>query len=61
MSQHIFLVLFGDIKLLNISDFTKILCCYFYINQQVIILAKVELKIKKVEHISTFDFYESGR
>jgi hypothetical protein len=37
--------LFGDIKLLNISDFTKILCCFFIINQQVIILAKVQLFI----------------
>ena len=54
VSQHIILVLFGDIKLLKFSDFTKILCCYFYINQQVIILAKVELYNKRTYFCTHF-------
>jgi hypothetical protein len=42
VSQHIIWVLFSDTKLLIFSDFTKLICCYFVINQQVILLAKVE-------------------
>jgi len=47
VSQHIIWVLFGDTKLLIFSRFTKLICCYFIINQQVILLAKVELLIKR--------------
>ena len=40
----------ADIKIQIFSDFTKLKCCYFYINQQVIILAKVELIHKKTTY-----------
>ena len=47
VSQHIIWVLFGDTKLLIFSDFTKLICCYFVINKQVILLAKVEFFINQ--------------
>jgi hypothetical protein len=42
VSQHIVLDLFDDIKLLKFSDFAKLICCFFVVYQQVILLAKVE-------------------
>jgi len=39
------LFLFCDTKLLKFSDLSKQICCYFYNNQVVILLAKVELII----------------
>ena len=43
MLQHIGLFLFCTLKLLKFSDFTKLICCFFINNQQVVLLAKVEL------------------
>jgi hypothetical protein len=52
------------------SDFTKLICCYFVINQQVLLLAKVEIlrvgiKNKSQQLTAPFGFnegtYPAGR